>query len=117
LPSKGEHIGPVGPKGDPLNNHKPSIPEKNDPTEQKITPTPTLPVKEECMVYLAGSYGEPTKAKPCYWAGDTRVELPIPEDNIGSAGSITIYEGTVYTTGEYHNKFYEYTSCCPQTLV
>ncbi len=51
-------------------------------------------------VYSAGSWDN--DAKPCYWAGTTRTDLPVPEAGASTfIRGITVYEGVVYTGGYY----------------
>lgn len=101
----------AAPKGHPQVNHKPEIHKKGS-AKTYCCSGPNLAGKRRLYgIYGRNLHGESSQTKLCYWAGNTRADLPIPEGNFGYTTSITEYDGIVYTTGAYYNEYYEYTNC------
>ena len=63
-------------------------------------------------VYITGSYDEYTE-RACYWKGNERIDLPVPEGFSSCARAIAVENGIVYTLGSYYDsKLYDSNVIC-----
>jgi len=94
----------------PIQHAVPSTPPSTtiSPVTSVNTPTPTpVPTQttDGVIVYTVGDYLNTSTGwlYPCYWKGVNRTDLPLDNYIWGSAKSINIYQGKVYSAGSYYD--------------